>query len=449
MTAKISLACDIVKVEASVGNDVYAGSAVVVKVRETKVLVTADHIIPTERLPSEIKVIFENKDLGRVRILRRDWSSDLMILTSANSTEPMAHLKECPIGQLTELDAFSKLSLKGYSLAQTLPASLDAVLVDLLAKDVQIAQPTPLIKVMGLADKGMSGGALLSSDGSFTGLIIQEWCTRQNSLKGGVYALNAQYVHQRALQMMDASMDTSGTTVEIPLPFAINRDSQEIRVHGFRFRSLAPIACRNTLIAKGGHPDGIGGEKEPAGIEVSGLSGQTVPRNLEPMAQVLRTIQSQGGIQMVIRQTQDLKQVPNLTALARMLLLDGGKTAGSLDYSLLNIPGHKGSSLSTEFSKLLSQVVVDSSFLAQWNPKLASLAERVRGAQENWVRHQSLSTLENLLRDLPGFQEELNRLIDTSARAWEVYLEFRTRLERLKYQLDRDESPRPRRRSKD
>ncbi|MCM2322697.1 MAG: hypothetical protein NDJ90_05510 [Oligoflexia bacterium] len=433
--AAAATACDVLKVEFLSGGRVFAGSAFAVRTSLGSALLTADHVYPVDAHPSRIRLTSGGNALGDATILRRDWSSDLLLLAVRDEAllktlRPCLSEQDGPI----ELAPGTRLRMRGYSTESFVELEREATLVDARAPEIRLARPVRLVQVLGVPEKGMSGGVLETLSGRAAGVLIQDWVSANHALKGGAYALPADFVVKRAAELLRLR-----ESVEAPLPFLIRRDAEELVAGGFRFRTTRNPWYGETprarlMMGGGGHPDGIGGNAGPTAIEVIGLSGEEIAPELRPMEKLLRRIQTQGGVEMLVFRTADGRPARSILELARVLLEAAGALP-KLEYSLHSIAPERPAPANESIDSLLEEAVVDCYRLADLNAELRPLAQLAQRAFERWVAERSAAGVQSFLEAVPAYDPALDRILDFQPGAWSRVIELRVRLRKIARKL--------------
>ncbi|OFZ20857.1 MAG: hypothetical protein A2X94_04920 [Bdellovibrionales bacterium GWB1_55_8] len=428
LLSPVADACDVVKLTVDTPRGRFAASGIVLDVRKSRVIVTADHFIPLDQTGFTIRAKLGSEQLTNLKIVKRDWAADMMILQpdGSNQGTRLERLKSCEGSEARKLES---AVLRGYPLQDDSEAARDALVADTASPEIRIARPLRQIKVLALAEKGMSGGALLNAQGKLLGLVQKEWTSLTESTKGGALVLASKDLIKHTERMLGEKNDS----IEMPLPFAIRRGESELQVAGFRFRDRPD----NQIVASagGGHPDGIGGAVPDSGVEVVGLTGEQVPESLQAMERVLRRAQAKGGAQMVVRETADGGQINDIIALARAFMT---AETPELDYALKDVVAPRASGVKQTPESLFEDAILGIGLLANVNSGLREYARAIQAGYSSWLKTRSVSKVSALFERESEFQAELDRVLDIDPGSWSKVVEFQTTMLRLRKLLHQD-----------
>jgi hypothetical protein len=439
--AQANAACDILRIEGNTGTTLYYGSAIPTTIGGKSVLITADHVLPLEtRVGDAMTIVLSGQKSVYATIARRDWASDLMILI------PQSPLNaNCTLSSRS-VDAGEAVSLVGYPASTRQKVTHDGRVLETSAPEVRVARPISMIKVSGIGEKGMSGGALLSRDGSVAGILLQDWVNPNHPDQSGVYALPANQIALQAIAMLAQS------ELEMPAPFKIRRAVPEMSAYGFRFRpaysdSIADKQIRGSSsqireVESGGHPDGIGGESSADELEVVGLSGDTISSAWTPMAAILRRIQSEGGSEMLVRQTASGQSCSNLVELGRLLFENLGSPP-DLGFFLNRTSSPTASSSSEDLDALSERMVIVALSLAEASPAALEPAQKIRALQGEWIRTHEVRTIQELLSVAQAAAPAWQSAAEADSQNWKSVVELQVLILRINKALGQTTSSTP------
>ncbi len=414
-------ACDVVRIEVSVGNTTYLGSAIPLTINGKSVLVTADHVLPFDvRSDATVQASLSGGKSVDAVVVRRDWASDLMILSPVS---PIGAL--CNLSSKT-LNAGDSVVLAGFPAESGTKSARAGSVIDPASSAIRVARPISLIKATGLGEKGMSGGAMIHRDGTIAGMLLQDWVNPNHSDQSGVYALPAA---QLALQ---ASAMLSQSELEMPAPFQVRRAVPEMSAYGFRFRPTYgdSIAERQLKGSKGGHPDGIGGESGTDQLEVVGLSGETIAPEWLPMAKILRRIQSEGGSEMLVKKTASDQSCGNLVELGR-ILIENPSSPPDLSFYLNRTSTFATSASNEDIDTLSERAVILALSLAETSSAATEPAQKIRALQADWIRTHQVRAIQELLKVAQAASPQWAEAAEIDSRNWKAVVELQVLILRM------------------
>jgi hypothetical protein len=413
-------ACDILRVQAQSGNTSYYGSAIPLSLNGASILVTADHVVPFEtRTGDTLGVMLSNGTEIEASVLRRDWASDLMVLSP---TSPLR--VSCNLASKTP-SAGDSVSLVGYPGGAEAKASRSGKVIEAASNAIRVARPIAMIKATGLGEKGMSGGALLNRDGSVAGILLQDWVNPNHSEQSGVYALPASDLGLQVMAML------SQPELEMPAPFSVRRSVPEMSAYGFRFRPTHTDSISSRQMGKGGgHPDGIGGSSSDDELEVVGLSGDTVNPAWVPMAKILRRVQSEGGSEMLVKQTSSGQSCSNLVELGRLLLMSPGLPP-DLNFYLNRTSPISSSSSSEDLDALSERIVILALSLAESSPGAIEPAQKIRSLQGEWVKTHEIRAIQELVKSAQNASSAWSAAAESNSSNWKSVVEIQVLVLRI------------------
>lgn len=422
--------CEVLRFEVRSDQATFAGSAIPIQVGGVNVLVSADHVIPFDLTAEKLRtlrltVTRTGGGSVSVDVLRRDWASDLLILGYRTANDSRS-VKPCALAT-GRLEPNVPLKMVGYPFTSGELTRRDSQLVDAVNLEIRVARPIPIIKVAGIADKGMSGGALLSDRSEFLGMLIQDWVNENHPLQGGAYALPAQFVLEQAARLLGQSGE--GTSdLEGPLPFVISRDYQEMEAFGFRFRQIELATPADKSGIGGGHPDGIGGG-HPDGIggqvraltalQVMGMTGDTIPPALRPMERMLRRIVSEGNGRVLVVRTEEGRSVRSLVELGRAILI--GQGVPRLEF-VIKQPARSSGAEDITIEKLTDDLIIQAFKLVDVDASLNGLVQDLRRLYASGIDADPVGTARSILGEIQKRETELFRVSDKGG--WRVLIDF-------------------------
>ena len=442
------LACEVVRIEARSDLTTYVGSAVPISIAGVTVLLTADHILPFELTFERMRdftitVVNSRGEKTRASVLRRDWASDLMVLALSHQSRAP---RPCSPGQIKN---DSRLRVVGYPKDAGTLVSREAELLEAANSSIRVARALDLIKFVGGADNGMSGGALLSERGEFLGLSIQDWYSENHRFKGGGYAIPARFAVEQAGRMLSQT-GVGNESLDIPLPFRVDRSRIEIEALGMRFRQvmLSPGAPGNPIGGGhpdgigGGHPDGIGGRIEHlTALDVVALTGAPLPASLLPMERIIRRILNDRAGRVWVVRTEDGRSMRNLVELGRALIRgEVPPFEFVIKQPSSNDPNASSAPQSGTLDSLSEKLLLQAFQISERDSRIAEAAQSLRRAYSSPGNVSSLERAVLLLAEIRKQKEAISQITELGPPGVKLLIDFNvTRIElegRLQFQAN-------------
>jgi hypothetical protein len=413
-------ACEIFRVEAHSGNNSYYGSAIPLNLNGASILVTADHVLPFEvKIGDTVDVSLSNGTTTQATVLRRDWASDLMILSPVSPIHVSCGLASKLV------NVGDNVSIVGFPGGDWSRVFRPGRVIETASSAVRVARPISVIKAVGLGEKGMSGGALMNRDGSIAGILLQDWVNPNHSEQTGLYALPATELSLQLVAML------AQPEMEMPSPFMIRRAVPEMSAYGFRFRPTHTDSISSRQMGKGGgHPDGIGATSSDDELEVVGLSGDSVSPAWIPMAKILRRVQSEGGSEMLVKQTSTGQSCSNLVELGRILLMNPGLPPDLSFYLNRTTPASHSSS-TEDLDALSERIVILALSLAESSPSAIEPAQKIRALQGQWIKTHEIRTIQELVKTAQDASPAWSAAADSLSSNWKAVVEIQVLVLRI------------------